>query len=52
MTVIDFIMANQASFVALGAALLTAGGIVVKLTPTKADDAWWEALMRQLGRRQ
>lgn len=32
------------------AGLLTFGGLVVKLTPTKKDDEWWAALMRTLGR--
>ena len=50
MSLFEYISANSVEFTALGAALLTVGGIVVKLTPTKADDIWWQKLMKAIGR--
>jgi hypothetical protein len=32
--------------VALAGVAAVLGGIVVKLTPTKTDDAWWSAIRR------
>ena len=45
-------MANQGQFVAIFAAIAALGGAIVKLTPTKKDDEWYEAIMRALGRRK
>ena len=44
MSVVDFIMENQASFVAIFGGLMVIGGVIVKLTPTKVDDAWMEKI--------
>jgi len=46
MEIFGYISAHQGEFMALGAAIMAAGGIVVKLTPTKKDDEWWEQLKR------
>ena len=50
MEILNYITANMAEFTALGAALLAAGGIIVKLTPTEKDNEWWSALMKAIGR--
>ncbi len=52
MDALEYIMANQAQFAVIGASVLALGGAVVKLTPTKKDDAWYEAIMRAVGRRK
>ena len=52
MDALEYIMANQAQFAVIGASLLAFGGAVVKITPTKKDDAWYEAIMKAVGRRK
>lgn len=52
MEIMQVLQQNPMEVAAMGGALLTVGGIIVKLTPTKTDDAWWAALMKALGRRK
>ncbi len=52
MEALEFILANQAQFVVIFAAMAALGGAVVKITPTKKDDEWYEAIMRAAGRRK
>lgn len=52
MDALGYIMENQAQFAVIGASLLALGGAIVKITPTKKDDEWYEAIMRALGRRK
>lgn len=46
----EFMTEHAAEFTALASALMVAGGIIVKLTPTKTDDKWWRGLMSMIGR--
>jgi len=41
---IEFMTEHWAEFAALGSALLAVGGIIVKLTPTKKDDEWYQKI--------
>ncbi len=50
MTILEFVTENMAEFSAIGIALLALGGAIVKMTPTKTDDAWWAALMKAIGK--
>ncbi len=52
MEALEFILANQAQFAVIFAAMAALGGAVVKITPTKKDDEWYEAIMRAAGRRK
>jgi len=49
MEFITFIMAHQAEALGIFGAAMALGGAVVKLTPTKKDDAWFKAIKRALG---
>ena len=52
MDALEYILANQGQFAVIGASVLALGGAIVKLTPTKKDDVWWEWLMTMIGRRK
>ena len=47
----EFITENMAEVTALGAALMVLGGIIVKLTPTKKDDEWFQAIKSVFGKK-
>lgn len=48
--VIEFVTLHSTEFAVIGAALLAVGGAIVKLTPTKTDDEWWQKLMSAIGK--
>ena len=39
---------NQIGMIVTAALVL--GGVIVKLTPTKKDDQWWEAIKSAVGK--
>ena len=47
---IEYLAEHSVELAALGAGLITIGGIIVKLTPTKKDDEWWKKLMKAIGK--
>jgi len=47
---IEFIMANKDQLVSIIIASMALGGLIVKLTPTKADDAWFKKISTFFGR--
>ncbi len=49
MEFIAFIMAHQTEVLSIFAAAMALGGAVVKITPTKVDDAWFKAIKRAFG---
>lgn len=48
---LDYITVHWQEFSAMGAALMVLGGVIVKLTPTKTDDKWWQAITSFLGKK-
>ncbi len=49
MEFIAFILAHQTEVLGIFAAAMALGGAVVKITPTKVDDAWFKAIKRVFG---
>jgi hypothetical protein len=49
MEIIEFIRIHMAEFGAIGAALMVVGGLVVKITPTKTDDVWFQKITGWVG---
>lgn len=45
---IEFITENQAVLIAIA---MLVGGLIVKLTPTKVDDAWFQKIKALLGKK-
>ena len=48
--IIEYFAENQEQLLALGAALMVLGGIIVKMTPTKVDDAWFKKIKGWFGK--
>ena len=46
---IDFIVANKDQLVSIVLAAMALGGLIVKITPTKVDDAWFKKIKSFLG---
>lgn len=46
---IDFIMANKDQLMPIVLAAIVLGGLIVKITPTKTDDAWFKKVTTFLG---
>lgn len=46
---IQFIMDNQEAVMAIVAAAGVLGGLIVKLTPTKTDDKWYQKIKGMFG---
>ncbi len=45
----EWIADNQTQLMLLVPLLLSVGGIIVKLTPTQVDDAWYQKIKAALG---
>ena len=41
---IEFLTEHSAEFVTIGGLLMALGGVIVKLTPTKKDDDWYQKI--------
>lgn len=46
---IEFITVNKVQLMSIVAAAMAIGGIIVKLTPTKTDDKWFQKIKSLLG---
>jgi len=46
---IEFILANKEHLMSIVLASAALGGLIVKLTPTKVDDAWFKKIKSFLG---
>lgn len=46
---IEFIMANKDQLMSIVLAAMALGGLIVKITPTKTDDAWFKKIKSFFG---
>jgi len=49
MIMVEFIMVNKLQLMSIIASAMAIGGIIVKLTPTKVDDKWFQKIKTLLG---